>query len=51
MLGGCKHARSTNLHFKTLKNIKKNKKIEAVSSLNWGVFTPPPLWALNKHPH
>jgi len=32
MLGGRKHARSTNLHLKTIKDIKKIKK--GVSSLN-----------------
>jgi len=39
--GGCNHARSANLHLKTLN--KKINKIESGgggSSLNWGVFTP-----------
>jgi len=38
--GGCKHARK-NIKKKNMKIIK-NYTESGVSSLNWGVFTPPP---------
>jgi len=40
MLGECKHAQSTNLHKKTWKNIKKQKKLGGVVP-QLGGYLPP----------
>jgi len=50
MLGGCKHTRSPNLHYKTLKNFKKQKQLGEGGGcrLSTGGSVPSPLgWCKN----